>query len=75
MEWIKAEDGLPAVDTKVLVYYTSTCSISGRKMSGVSFGRRGFNFDGSHRWSIDSNRFDYIQEVTHWMPIPEKPKQ
>lgn len=61
-EWISAKDRLPKAEQEVLCYLGNSIS----KAMVVSFLRAGkwMDYDG---WSIAT--------VTHWMPLPEAPKE
>ena len=70
MKWISVEDRLPEEGQRVIYYF---------KITGIDIGRftrkpfddlpddcQGNCFYGSDGWLTD--------DVTHWMPLPEKPK-
>lgn len=77
-QWISVEDELPEFDKKVLV--CGEQSAANPQMGGayVCFAHRtdisktSFKRD-AHRMQ-DKNQFMYMRYVTHWMPIPQKPK-
>ena len=58
-EWISVKDRLPEYENQVLTY---------RGESGISVERM---FPGA-MWDFD---YDIIDAVTHWMPLPEAPKE
>ncbi len=74
MNWIKAEDRLPNVDTDVLVFVEGISYNSGPyKEISISFITNWYAFDNKTglEWSCTmSNR----EIVTHWMPLPDAPK-
>lgn len=59
--WIKAEDGLPDNMEEVLVY---TGQIMGVGYNDYKFG-----------WTWRDEDGEIIENVTHWMPLPEPPKE
>ena len=71
MEWIKTEDDLPETQESVLVF----CGKSMRVGSCV-LGR--WILSGSfHEYDESDEDWDYdcvYLNVTHWMPLPELPK-
>ena len=62
MEWISVEDRLPEPAQSVLVYSERECRVS--KGYGVDYVLSGF-----------STSFMNIGYVTHWMYLPEPPKE
>lgn len=60
--WIPVTERMP--DAYYLVWATD-----GKDVGIASFQRKG-NF-----WLGDDNFSDYQPEVTHWMPLPEPPKE
>lgn len=67
-EWIKVENRLPtSKDKMVLAYYSFHKDNMKVGVACVS-GRKGTNFE----WHSYQNR--KIVKVTHWMPLPESPK-
>lgn len=58
--WISVKDKLPHLSTDVLMW-----------QKGVIIPRIGFYVDGSW-WDFWSDR--RVQNVTHWMPLPEPPQ-
>ncbi len=67
MEWIKCSDRLPEDRIDVLVYNGEACSVS-------SYLKEFYNKFGYHEWSHNEEQFNY-NEVTHWMPLPQPPKE
>lgn len=73
MEWISIKDRLPLKNTSVIC----ALKIDGEKFSWEldycceSFGQDGFwlNENGGEYES------DYTEYVTHWMPLPDPPKE
>lgn len=66
MEWISVNDRLPEVGVRVLCARTQT-SMAGTRYLDQTVGY----ITGGSRWSC---RMDWIN-VTHWMPLPEPPKE
>lgn len=64
MKWIKVEDGLPGVGIPCLVY---------AKDDGIQI--KTLRVDSHHKdYCWDYYGLDIV-DVTHWMPLPELPKQ
>lgn len=79
MEWISVKDKLPEFDKKVLVFgeqkgmnpqmggaYISIAKRQDLSKTSVSKNSRSMQ---------DDNQFSFMNYVTHWMPLPEHPKQ
>ncbi len=66
MDWISVEDRLPEVGQRVLVYGIS--SQQPEIHVGEFTGHSWFYFPEDASWSS-------LVDVTHWMPLPEAPKQ
>lgn len=64
-EWISAEDELPPLDTKV-VGWVKDNPFSRFTSEVVSWRGDGWVFPYARR---------YVTAVTHWMPLPELPKE
>ena len=66
-EWISAKDRLPKIDQKVLVYD------AGDETEIHVYHLRedldGLYWDDEGGWAVD------FENVTHWMPLPEPPKE
>lgn len=67
-EWISVNDRMPPRDTDVLVFIWGGCSV-GR------FDKRPVTLE--DRWEFeDYNLYgEEMNAVTHWMPLPEPPKE
>ncbi len=65
MRWISVEDKLPPIDTRV-VGWCKDNPFSHFTYEVVSWHGRGWVFPYAMR---------YVTNVTHWMPLPEKPKE
>lgn len=68
--WISVKERLPELFTRVLV--TVQCK-SDSEFREIKISSRYTPIGGYHtdwRWGCDSN-----EEVTHWMPLPEPPKE
>lgn len=61
MEWISVKDKLPEKQTRVLLF--DNCGF------GILTGRIG-----SAGWYLEGD-LDKYANVTHWMPLPEPPKE
>ena len=65
--WISVKDGLPEIDQKVLVYD------AGDETEIHVYHLRedldGLYWDDEGGWAVD------FENVTHWMPLPEPPKE
>lgn len=66
MEWISVKDRLPTEETNVLVFAVSRYA-SGQE---IFIDRMMQSKDGLI-WVYTQNHY----EITHWMPIPEPPKE
>jgi len=64
-KWIKVEDELPPLKTYVIGYVVN---LYGRGKNYVSE----VYFSSQQKWLIEEN---YECTVTHWMPLPEPPKE
>lgn len=70
--WISVKDRLPENNVRVLV-----CSNNGDKDSAIAIThytqkKYGFNIEG---WNEPWQYFFYNHDITHWMPLPEPPKE
>lgn len=78
MEWISVEKYLPDCNKNVLVF--GEHSASNPQMGGgyISIAKRldlkGTQLEKESRRFLDKNDFVQMRYVTHWMPLPEKPK-
>ncbi len=64
--WVSVEDGLPEPFKPVLIFQTNKSITIGR-LSVVEF-----DFGPSMTWK---NTYGKIATVTHWMPLPQPPKE
>lgn len=71
MEWIDVNDRLPEYFERVLVNYIPYSSTM--YVHAVSTRVRTKYISTMTR--TDTNGFNLIGKVTHWMPLPEPPKQ
>jgi hypothetical protein len=61
MDWISVEEKLPTVTEPVLIFWDHVYSIMVGKL-----------IDSSGLWSVGNV---LTRNVTHWMPLPEKPRE
>ncbi len=64
-KWISVKDRLPEVDVEILFF----CGTRIRFGEYVWYGLN----EGDYRWR-DAVFGDYLIDITHWMPLPEPPK-
>lgn len=64
MKWISVKDQLPEKEVYVLV-------ITKEKAYAIAFLSQ---FNGKKEWSIFDTHWIDFEDVTHWMPLPEKPE-
>ena len=65
-EWISVKDRLPEDCKKILV-------VNGRGYISISSLWRK---DGSKwTWVDSAGHFNHVNDITHWMPLPEPPKE
>jgi hypothetical protein len=62
-EWISVKDRLPKNICPVLV-----------ALEGISTAFNGWYHDGKW-WTAGADTRPFIQKVTHWMPLPQPPKE
>ena len=77
MEWISVEDRLPENDDEVLIYIV-TDIVQAYLKDGYWKGSINVTDnmnDGYVNDRIISKQGDIFDYVTHWMPLPDKPKQ
>ena len=75
-QWISTKKMLPEHDKDVLVYTTLYCGT----ITVATFERSGGSLIGKEGglWFLymdDEGAFATSEEVTHWMPLPEPPKE
>jgi len=63
-QWISVEDRLPDFHIQILFYAGD--------MDGLL---KGAFYRHSHRFRDNEGNFFYKSDVTHWMPLPEPPKE
>jgi hypothetical protein len=66
MEWIKVSDRLPSPHEKVNVLMDR---------NNILIGIMGSDNEWYVFWSDGLEKEDEFEPVTHWMPLPEPPKQ
>lgn len=75
--WISVNDGLPkTLGDRVLVLCRKTDAYYKPYGDSVAlFGTFGMSFRGDPEWRIEGQSFRYTTNPSHWMPIPELPKE
>lgn len=71
-KWISVEDMLPEDNLNVLVYAIGNNENSVIAMTGYTHKMYGYNIEG---WRSPWQYFFYEYKITHWMPLPEAPKE
>ena len=80
MEWISVKDRLPELNQLVLAILNKPCERLNYpyKENVLLLFRREHNYITGHKtkWErpFAGETVDYNDEVTHWMPLPELPK-
>lgn len=71
-EWISVEDRLPKIYQNCAVYING-----GRDHKYYRWARfnGGYNWDGDGGCNMSHCYADGAHNITHWMPLPEPPKQ
>lgn len=69
-KWINCKDKMPEDRTLVLF-----CYVNEKGLKSVHYGYH-FNINGITAWAKPSGGLNYCdEEITHWQPIPEPPKE
>lgn len=69
-KWISCKDKMPEDRTLVLF-----CYVNEKGLKSVHYGYH-FNINGITAWAKPSGCLNYCdEEITHWQPIPEPPKE
>ena len=71
-KWISVEERLPEDNVNVLVYAIGNNENSVIAMTGYTHNMYGYNIEG---WRSPWQYFFYEYRITHWMPLPEGPKE
>ena len=71
-KWISVEDRLPEDNLNVLVYAIGDNENSVIAMTDYTHKMYGYNIEG---WHSPWQYFFYEYKITHWMPLPEPPKE
>jgi hypothetical protein len=68
-EWVSVKERLPVANQRVFVACDNDVVVVAEISHGI--------FVGSTRWIFEANHHSrhYEPEVTHWMPLPEPPKE
>lgn len=72
LKWISVEERLPEDDVDVLVYAIGNNENSCVAMTSYTHNMHGYNIEG---WRSPWQYFFYERKITHWMPLPEAPKE
>lgn len=64
--WIPITESLPEIGQHVIAY---------SKVSGAVESVYYLSYKGSHIWTEPVEEYYNYEEVTHWMPLPEPPKE
>lgn len=70
--WISVDERLPEYDVDVLVYAVGNNENSCVVMTSYTHHMYGYNIEG---WRSPWQYFFYERKITHWMPLPEAPKE
>ena len=70
--WISVEERLPENDANVLVYAIGNNENSCIAMTSYTHNLHGFHIEG---WRSPWQYFFHEHKITHWMPLPEPPKE
>ena len=70
-QWISVKDVLPDVGKRVLVTVRYRADVSDSKERCVCIDVWRGNEDG---W-LQNGSYDHVFEISHWMPLPEPPKE
>lgn len=71
-KWISVEERLPENNANVLVYAIGNNEHSVIAMTSYTHNMYGFNIEG---WRAPWQYFFHEYKITHWMPLPELPKE
>lgn len=71
-KWISVEERLPEDNLNVLVYAIGNNENSVIAMTSYTHNMYGYNIEG---WCSPWQYFFYEYKITHWMPLPEPPKE
>ena len=61
MKWISVKDRLPEYDYDVIVAFDKFAVYMGECING--------------RWVLNGHNTPAFQKITHWMPLPDPPKE
>ena len=71
--WISVKDRLPEADVPVLVTYIGF-NDNKPYSDGIAIWSQELNgYNGGWAWTLDYS--EVTVEITHWMPLPKKPKE
>ena len=75
--WISVNERLPELYQNVLVHYNDLHCVEPHNFA-VAYRQNGTDefIPGKHIWHVDSSPLELDgSDVTHWMPLPEPPKE
>lgn len=75
-DWISVEERMPPLDTDVLVFAVGLpeWGFEGKTTMAITF-RYWSDSKGCEQWSTPWQYFHKDYKITHWMPLPEPPKE
>ncbi len=74
-EWIKKSDKLPSEGQEILFSHTEIYNpLNGNKVKPTVFGGW-YRQNKVYSWFGEFNKPKESQEFTHWMPMPDSPKE
>ncbi len=63
-KWISVKDELPPIETHIILYN-----------GDVIFGLYSDDWHGKNYFTTNFEQFLGVEDVTHWMPLPEPPNE
>lgn len=85
MKWISVKEKIPPLDTDVLVLYEDEYELKSAQYCKriPSFMKVAHMYErllGSDNWETEESKKDILRwslpyNITHWMPLPEPPKE
>lgn len=71
-EWIRVEDQLPPYRVKVILHVLRW-RLYWSDIKEVTLGYRSCTHAGGEQYTLQTGN-DNVRRITHWIPLPEKPK-